>query len=352
MAETTNAKKRIGLAFQGGVIPAGSFAAGVVGALVDTGAFDSHDVVAFSGTSAGALVASVCWGYSLEGRIGELSEVLRQQWLDLAYGIIPNAKVADMAMLVDHLARLNPVYDSFKQNMVVPWFRAEMRDWASKYIDFDAWIERFQDPRFDDSDSEYGRTPGRNAGRSPGLLLGTTDVLEGEVKVIEVVDADDFTLQTVLASGSLDEANGLTWIKRGPHQGVYLDGAWAVNPPISDMIQCRVDEIWLVRVFPKTRAAVPEGPGERKDRRDELWQNSLVEHELDKIAFVNKWRDALNAGITAIDPQHRPFRPITVRVIEMERDLPARAAMINTESFITDMIDYGYRQAHRFMQER
>jgi NTE family protein len=154
--------------------------------------------------------------------------------------------------------------------------------------------------------------------------------------------------------------NGMTFIRKGPHEGVYLDGAWAWNPPISPMIDCGVDEIWLVRVFPKTRETIPTTPGERKDRKDELWQNSLVEHELAKIAFVNKWREVLNKGIdagieAAIDEtglKRKHFKPITVEVIPMERDLPARSTMVNTASFIQDMMDYGYHQAHRFMLEK
>jgi NTE family protein len=360
MTKPTPEKKRVGLAFQGGVIPAGSFAAGVVRALVDAKAFDQYDVVAFSGTSAGALVASVCWGYTLEGKMNEAPDVLRRQWMDIAYGTVPNAQVADLFMLADHLARMNPVYDAFQQNVFVPFVRDQMKAWARRHIDFEKWIKLFQSSKFDDKESQYGCSRGLETGRSPGLFLGTTDVLEGEVKVIDVLTEEDFTLETVLASGSLDESNGMTIIRKGPHEGVYIDGAWAVNPPISEMIDCGVDEIWLVRVFPKTRETIPGTPGERKDRRDELWQNSLVEHELDKIEFVNKWLEALNKGIDAgikaadyeSERKRKHFKPITVEVIPMERDLPAKAAMVNAASFIQDMMDYGYHQAHRFMLEK
>jgi NTE family protein len=355
MTTTKAEKTRVGLAFQGGVIPAGSFAAGVVRALVDAKAFDKYDVVAFSGTSAGALVASVCWGYTLEGKIAEAPDVLRQQWMDMAFGTVPSPQIADLLTLASQLARVNPFYDAFQQNVFVPFVRDQFKAWASKHIHFDKWTKLFK--------ARKSQDPGSQTSPLPRLLLGTTDVLEGEVKVIHVENEEDFTLETVLASGSLDESNGMTFIRKGPHEGVYIDGAWAVNPPISHMIDCGVDEIWLVRVFPKTRETIPSTPGERKDRKDELWQNSLVEHELEKIEFVNEWLGELNAPILAAQKDNanesrekkydrEPFRKIEVAVIPMERDLPASSAIVNSVSFIQEMMDYGYHQAHRFMLEK
>jgi predicted acylesterase/phospholipase RssA len=59
-------KRRVGIAVQGGVTAAGSFAAGAIKGLVDGKTFETYDVVVFSGTSSGALIASLCWGYKPE----------------------------------------------------------------------------------------------------------------------------------------------------------------------------------------------------------------------------------------------------------------------------------------------
>lgn len=326
-------KTKVGLAFQGGVIPAGSFEAGVVKALVDYGAFERYEFCAFSGTSAGAVVASTCWGHAMEGTIKDLPDAVRQQWMDMALGIVPNAKVAEAMLLAEHLARLNPVYDYLAQKVRVPFVRDFMKDWVTKYMDFEKWLSLKE---------------AKPKGEVPGLLLGSSDVLEGEIKVFT---EDDFCLNTVLASGSLDETNGMTVIKTGSNEGIYLDGAWGINPPISGLIDYGVDEVWLVQIFPKARETIPSSPAERKDRKDELWQNSLVEHERDKIEFVNKWRKALNAGIAEIEPDRKEFKLISVRTIAMERDLPAGAAFVNSKSFVEEMMDYGYHQAHRFLHE-
>ena len=123
----TPAKRRIGLALQGGVIPAGAFASGVVAALVEMGAFAMHEFVAFSGTSAGALVAAMCWGHALEGRIAQLPGALERQWLALGHGTVPSFEFAHAMLAMDRFARLNPWYDWFAQQVRVPYMQGQMR---------------------------------------------------------------------------------------------------------------------------------------------------------------------------------------------------------------------------------
>jgi NTE family protein len=171
----------------------------------------------------------------------------------------------------------------------------------------------------------------------PGLALGAAEVLEGEVKVFR---EKDFCLDAILASGSLDEVNGMTLIKEGPNKGLYLDGAWGTNPPINPMIDYGIDQLWLVEVFPQKRETAPATPGERKDRKDELWQNSLVQHELDDIERVNQW---IESG--RLNNDDGRYRHIEVRKMPMTKDLPAGAALVNSESFIREMMDYGYENA-------
>lgn len=351
-----SSKRQIALAFQGGVIPAGTFAAGVVKALVDNRAFEKYDIVAFSGTSSGALVASLCWGHLLEDTMDKAPDALRKMWLDIAYGTFPDATQAQSYTLFNQFASVFPAYDILNQTVLVPFVREKFERWVNENLRFEAWQTLFEKKK-----TAIHTTAGPLY--KPGLLMGATDVLEGDIKVFKVCTAEDFRLQTVLACGSIEETNGLTVIKEGPHEGIYMDGAWAINPPISDLIDYRVDEIWLVQVFPKRRAQLPAKPAERKDRRDELWQTSLIEHELKMINFVNKWRDALNAAIVKEDKtiadenqtiakEDKTYRLVKLETIPMERDLPWGATIINTKSFMTDMMDYGYHQGHRLMEKK
>lgn len=320
-----NVKKKVGLAFQGGGFPAGAIGAGVVKCLVENGAFNKFDIDVFSGTSAGALVASVCWGHTLTGTIDQAPEELEKQWMHFAWGLVPDAKVAQMSQLIDSVSRLNPVYQYYSENMMVPLLRQLMKDWILTYIPVDELLKARD-----------------KAKHVPGLALGAADVLRGEVKVF---NEDDFCLEAVLASGSLDEVNGITIIEEGPNKGVYCDGAWGTNPPIAPMLDYGIDELWFVEVFPKKRAEIPRTPGERKDRKDELWQNSLVEHELYHIEKVNEWLDS-----GRLKNEDKKYRPIKVKKMPMLLDLPAGAAFVNSPSFIQRMMAYGYEHAPIFLK--
>ena len=324
-------KKRVGLAFQGGIFPAGAVGAGVVKYLVEKGAFNEYDIDVFSGTSSGALVASVCWGHKLRGTIEEAPKTLEKQWMHFASGLVPDARVAQMAQLLDAVARLNPVYEFYSENVIVPLMRQLMTEWILTYIPIDELIE-LRDKLRD------------RAEHIPGLALGAADVLRGEIKVFT---ERDFSLEAILASGSLDEVNGLTIIKEGSNKGDYCDGAWGTNPPLTPLVYCSIDELWLVQFFPQERKNLPKTPAERKERKDELWQNSLVDHELYFIDKVNEWLDS-----GRLNNEDGKYRHIKLKTMPMLLDLPAGVGFVNTPSFIQEMMDYGYDHAKIFLTEQ
>lgn len=350
-------KTRVGIAFQGGGFAAGAIAAGTVKTLVNRGAFQKYDITAFSGTSAGALVASACWANRLKSlvektdTIQDLPKVLEDQWMHFALGIIPNEKTAQAVQLVDSLGRMNPAYDYVAQNMLVPILRAMMVQWVREYIPIDdcmKWI--------DDLKRQRGDRAFEHDADIPRLALGSAEIRTGEVKVFKT---DDFCLEAVLASGSLDEANGMTEIESGPNAGIYLDGAWGDNPPLTPMMDYGVDEIWIVEVFPKQRPSIPKSHEERKDRKDELWQNSLVEHEIKMIEFINDLVDIVkreNIILPDILKNSKrsgtPYRHIAVQRLPMLLDLAPGAAFVNSPSFIRKLMDYGESNAATFMINR
>jgi NTE family protein len=320
-------KNRVAIAFQGGGFPAGAIGAGVVNYLVEKGAFNEYDIDVFSGTSAGALVASVCWGHKLRGTIEEAPKTLEKQWRYFACGLVPDARVAQTAQLLDSIARLNPIYEFYSENVTVPFLRQLMTEWILTYIPIDELIVLRDE-----------------AEHVPGLAIGAADVLRGEVKVFT---ERDFSLEAILASGSLDEVNGFTIIKEGPNKGNYCDGAWGTNPPLTPLIDYGIDELWLVEFFPKERKNMPKTPAERKERKDELWQNSLVDHELYVIEKVNEW---LASG--RLNNEDGKYRHIKLKIMPMLLDLPAGVAFVNSPSFIQDMLAYGYEHAKIFLTEQ
>ena len=107
-------------------------------------------------------------------------------------------------------------------------------------------------------------------------------------------------------------------------------------------------------MYPKKRDIIPVKVEDRKDRRDELWQNSLVEQELDDIDRINRWLkpDPDNKGVIRLPNKDNWFRHITYKSIVLTEPLPAGSGLVNTRSFIEKMMDHGRKQTQEFLKER
>lgn len=439
-------KPRVGIAFQGGSFLGGSIAGGTVRGLAEGGAFEAYDISVFSGISSGALVATVCWGRALQGKFSEVPHVLQEQWLHNALNIIPTEKAGNAALMMDELLSANPVYSlgfprslgypGWKEGFLTPWLRWEFQRWVELYIKpeecmqwlYDNHIKAAVSPLLSgkvdkiERNAVLRRLPETYASceKCPRLVIGAADILRGENA--EFTDTDFFSflcdeltetgdvaqsvtraaermVECVMASGSLDELNGITPIKPRSYaprdiSGYYLDGGWSENPPISALTDYSVDQIWLVEVFPKERAKLPETHEQRADRREELWQNSGVEQQISFINKLNLWIEsgrlinddsrlkalqgqlkasldgsradrtelteawrAANGDADDKDSDYlaanmtRPYRHITVRRISLPEEmqqLTHGARIVNARSFISDMLEFGRHNALHF----
>lgn len=293
--------KNIGLAFQGGCFLAGAIAQGVVHALVDKKVFDNCNINAFSGTSAGALVAAMCWKHKLLNDVASLPDELQKQWLENANGFIPTEEVGERLKLLDRWLLLNPLYFEWKDKIVTPYMHKEFEGWLVKYVEpekcMQALFDKYIAPKIvsdgagwrEAAEEEYDNDADR-----PRLVVGTAEIHQGEIVTPDdedlfealvdafatalgngnvvahhkaVKDAEERAVKVageymklaLMTSGSLDTINGMTEIgdiegissEALLHKGHYLDGAWGDNPPISDLTNCAVDEIWMVEIFAK-----------------------------------------------------------------------------------------------------
>jgi NTE family protein len=351
--------KRVGIAFQGGSFLAGSVHTGVVQALTDRRVFEpfqgqppGYQLCACTGTSAGALVAAVCWEALLRGDFPRAKGVLKKLWLHNASGTIPTQEWGDFWKNFDRAARRNLLYDLLADTIRVPLVHTLFKSWVKTYIDTTEAITLLDRQR-DEADC-------------PHIALGATDVAEGELDPFcdreflaeldcirgntfanapkAYADAGRFLLEALMASGSLDEMNGMTKVEGRTHRGTYLDGAWGENPPIDIMIDFDVDEIWYVEIFPQRRARLPRTHGERENRKEELWQNAMVEQQFYMIEQVNQW---LKEG--KVDP--RQFRHIEIRKIPMELEFTPGARLVNAPSFLLGMMDYGFKSTLHFLEK-
>ncbi|CCG40761.1 patatin-like phospholipase family protein [Magnetospirillum molischianum] len=375
----------IGIAFQGGSFTAGAVATGVVTAFVKAKICNKYDVRAFSGTSAGALVAAICWDCAMAGPEGMKAapEKLKTFWYHNAIASIPNQDWGDFWKSFDNLARLNPLYDMAADTIRIPWVQAQFRRWIETAIEPERVIRSL-------AKLSHGAM-------GPRLAIGAANVTTGDIATFidqDYIDeavavlssstivkapvpkrevkscldlaalqnlarlhspeaaykaAAEFLLDTLMASGSLDEINGMTTIDSSHYQGTFLDGAWGQNPPVDVMIDFGVEEIWIVEIFPKNRDVVPRSHAEREDRKEELWQNSTIEQQVALIERVNGWISCgrVNESIKGSD---RKFRQIRVRRLKTDLlELPG-ARIVNTPNAIADNIEAGMKKALEFIR--
>ena len=423
---------RVGLAFQGGSFLAGAVSTGVVEAFAEEGIFQDYDLRIFSGTSAGALVATACWSHAmravleripLEAAMMPLPGLLKKIWLHWTQvPVVPNETVGDFFKFLDASWRHMPPWEGFVQNVRAPLLRILFRQWIREYLTRD-WLKPCvqvvhdhyrtikqripddgQDPeaitKSDGSSMEQRVRDAFSIDRAlPRLVLGSANVLKGEIMGFSEYDvavaADDAYRKAldsgmskadatgkacdagvdrlydfIEASGSLEELNGSTTIHDGRYAGTYYDGAWGQNPPIDDLLDYTVNELWRVEIFPKERPTLPDTFGEREDRKEELLQNALVEHEMHIINKVNEWilngrfitdYDEYKAyldwkakrGETIAKPivdenEFKPYHEIKTRRLPMTLDFTPGARIVNWAPFLLDKMRYGHDNARQF----
>lgn len=327
--------------------------------------------------------------------------------------------------------------------MLVPALHQLFERWVQQYVKpeecmqllYERYLEKVvEDPRGDWRSN--AREEFKKHNERPGLVVSTTEIHQGEIVVIddqdlfealldafdiawrerghvqEAIDASrqraievgaEYMTKALMASGSLDEVNGLTEIKQieglgrtQPHRGYYLDGAWAENPPIKELIEYGVDEIWMVEVFPKLCAIKPDSHEAREDRKEELWQNALVEQQLYFMRKVNLWLqsgrliddqprlndlrceleerlkgaqraqllEAFAKGVThadsyttdneKIEEMTKTYRPVETRCISLPPDmqpLTAGARIVNSAPYLLEKMEVGYDNAMKFLSK-
>jgi hypothetical protein len=149
----------------------------------------------------------------------------------------------------------------------------------------------------------------------------------------------------------------------------------------------------MVEVFPKLCAIKPDSHEAREDRKEELWQNALVEQQLYFMRKVNLWLqsgrlvdddaelerlrgcldeklrrgdsallEAFERGVShpeahrtieeKIKEMTKKYRPVETRCISLPADmqpLTAGARIVNSAPYLLDKMEVGYDNAMRFL---
>jgi NTE family protein len=305
----------VAIACQGG----GSHTAFTAGVLHRLLSGSNYRVVAVSGTSGGAICALLTW-YGLQtGGPAEAGRLLERFWQDnSATNLSDRAVNLWLVALAELEGRIVlPVVSPYAYPELA---RRALTELLTRHVDFDRVAQLQESP----------------TAEQPLLLIGAVDVATGTHRAFSS-RCREITLNAVLASAAVPPL-----FRAVRHDGSwYWDGLFSQNPPVRELPDAGPEEIWVIRVNPRTRATEPKTIADIADRRNELSGNLSLEQEMYFISKVNEWAPRLGS----------PYRHIELREIALDLDLDLASKLDRSPAIIRRLFHDGQRQAHRFLAE-
>jgi len=320
--ETSHKTRRIAIACQGGGSHT-AFTAGVLKRILKEEK-NKFDIVAFSGTSGGAICALLAWYGLLANDKKKSIRLLDSFWQDNSarsyWERIMNEWILWSARMPELMAI--PAMSTYSYP---PWAQDYLKTLLEKHVEFD----------------KLGTLIKKS---SPKLFIGGVDVSSGEFKVFKS-DARNHEI----SAGAILASAAIPTLFRAVHidNKIYWDGLFSQNPPLKDFIkghyEDKPDEIWIIQINPRKREEEPKSIKEIEDRRNELAGNLSLNQEIDFIETVNTW-------IEMKILHDKSFKKVKIVKIEMERDLDMASKLDRNEDFIKDLMDYGEERAGRLFE--
>jgi NTE family protein len=348
-------RKRIAIACQGGGSQC-AFVAGALKTLFQQGVQHQFEIVGLSGTSGGALTAAVAWAGLLAQAHGDTRPVedrILAIWRDLTAQTPQEIFLDGLSVQLMRLTEQGflPAFASSPSSLRfrLGAFAASTMIGRPAFTDLRALLEQHLDFKVIAPMIEP---------RSPVLLVGAGDVLDGTLKIFSSFNGE-IGIDAVLASAAIPTLFPATWVEGH----AYWDGIFAANPPVTGFLRKKLmgegmvpEEIWVIQVNRSRHQHVPEAPSDISDRRNHLAGNLSLQHELQVIEMVNM---LLQEG--ALTPAFRArfgldtTEAISVRFIrmsnELEESLDYPSKLSRQPSHIERLLANGEAQARAFLAE-
>jgi len=312
------ARARVAIACQGGGSHT-AFTAGVLQGLLQS-LPDDAEVVALSGTSGGAICAALAWDGLVrddrERAIGKL-----QAFWDTMSARDPLDQIANRMLMTMMSLRDMMVVPEISPYHLPTWGEDKFRDILEEHFDFEELRELARRPE------------------APALHIGAVEVLSGH---FEVFTGEILSAECLLASAAIPEMFRAVSV---PGRGMFWDGLFSQNPPIHDLTDYKLDELWVIQINSSSCAKLPTETHEILDRRNALSGNLSMEQELRFIESINR---KLALGI--INPQR--FRHIRVMRIALDRELGYHSKLDRRPEWLEELREYGRTRCRWFLRQR
>jgi NTE family protein len=307
------AKPKVAIACQGGGSHA-AFAAGLLQSLLAAGNRERFDLVALSGTSGGAMCASLAWAGMHAGGPQDACERLGRFWGDLEVHTFFDAAINFWSVW---LAR-QPVSIELSPYAYEPLAEDTLRALLRKHLDLGNL----------DADARQGH---------PKLLVGATDIESGDRVIFR---GERLTYDEVVASAAVPP---IFRAVKADHR-LCWDGLFSTNPPVREFtdLAARPDEIWVVQINPQHREEEPRSVREIADRRNELSGNLSLGQEL---YFIDK----INRLLADHSSLRAKYKRIVIRVVELGlTDLDYPSKLDRSADLIERLLANGHARAPLF----
>jgi len=345
-------KTKLAIACQGGGSHT-AFTAGVLKKFLENNVQEKYDLVGLSGTSGGALCATLCWVGLLEAARGRTSRPVYQRLLN--FWRANTAVTAWERSLNNFTLQFLRLQDSSALPAFAPnpySLQGTLKGLMSmtprkEYLDFEQLLNNH---------IPFGEIPSLIQPDSPRLFLGAVNILSGEFKTFDSKKGE-INIEAIRASAAIP--NVFTAVQIG--DGMYWDGLFSENPPIGCFLardgelaepEERPEEVWVVLINPKERDTEPTTAQEISDRRNELSGNLSLFQEIRFIETVNKW---VEGGAFKSDfVLENELKPVRVRFIAMSKEIADGLDYVSkldrSPSFIEMLIEDGENQGQKFWE--
>ncbi len=360
-------KRRIAIACQGGGSQT-AFTAGALRGLLEAkqaGALDDIEIVSLSGTSGGAVCATLAWAGLIRGDVEPWQRMV-EFWLDNAARSPAERRFNDTALRMLRMtnAGLMPSVSMSPSSPLLKMVMAgSARGLRPEFTDFRKLLEKHLD--FAELASWGARSEG------PALLLGAVNVLSGRLaKFCSTQEA--IRVEHILASSAVPSLFPAVEFDGG----AYWDGLFSDNPPINELAQARFvgaanipHEIWIIKINPTTCAQTPVTADQISDRRNELVGNGSLFQQIEALAVMNELylKGAFNPQFARSFDLDGPIcipkcfaddedRPYHIPFIEMSAGLAAKldyeSKLDRSLAHIEALMADGQAQAQAFLAGR
>ncbi|MEM6634962.1 MAG: patatin-like phospholipase family protein [Pseudomonadota bacterium] len=322
--------KRINIALQGGGAH-GAFTWGVLDRLLQD---DDLEIVAISGTSAGALNGAALKSGLVKGGHQGARDRLAELWKSIgareddAFTKWFEHLLPSPAM-ISHALEMSPGYmvTDTMTRMTSPYAWGPM-----SYNPLEAIVDDFDFAAICE-------------GASPEFFVCATNVRTGKIRVFDNSDIDQ---KAIMASACLPTIYQAVQIKARDSEEVdgYWDGGYTGNPALFPFFRKDLpDDIVIVNINPLERPKLPVTPQEIQNRINEISFNSSLLRELRAVSFVKR---LLANGTIA----KGAMKDVNIHMIaddDLMTDLSVATKMTPIPYMLSSLKEAGQRAADRWL---